>query len=277
MRAFAQIDVFTTQAGFGNPVAVVLDAEGLGDDAMQRFANWANLSETTFVLPATTAVADYRLRIFTPDHELPFAGHPTIGTARALLDADRLPDRPSWVQECGAGLVELRRSDDGVISFAAPAAKITPSPISASDLGAVLGSPPPGQALLVEVGPRWITGRLDLASLSALRPDATAFLNAFDRRFTDGVNVYAVDAAQVHVRSFFAASDMLVEDPVCGSGNAAVAAHLTHTGTADDVPRVYEARQGAYRGRDGRITVTLGDPIWVGGPAVTVVTGTVTI
>ncbi len=108
MRRFAQVDVFTSQPGLGNPVAVVLDAEGLSDAEMQRLASWTNLSETTFVLPATRPEADYRVRIFTPGRELPFAGHPTIGTCTALLDAGEVKSGTSWVQECAAGLVELR-------------------------------------------------------------------------------------------------------------------------------------------------------------------------
>src|SRR5690348_566505 len=119
-RAFAQVDVFSAQPYRGNPVAVVLDGQGLGDEQMQRVARWTNLSETTFVLPPRSAGADYRVRIFTPEGELPFAGHPTLGTAHAWLEHGGLPRDPDRiVQECGAGLVEVRRDDDG-LSFAAP-------------------------------------------------------------------------------------------------------------------------------------------------------------
>jgi PhzF family phenazine biosynthesis protein len=276
-RPFAQVDVFTTRAGFGNPVAVVLDAGGLSDQEMQRFAAWTNLSETTFVQPPRAAGADYWLRIFTPRHELPFAGHPTLGTARALLDAGMLPDRPAWVQECGAGLIEVQQTGD-IFSFSAPVPELTPAPIPAAQVGAMMGGPPPRDALLVDVGPRWLTGRLNLDELDALVPDQAVFLSALDPDRLDGINLYAVDGAQqVHVRSFFSYAGMVIEDPVCGSGNAAVCVHLMHTGHASDVPPVYQARQGRHRGRDGRITVSRGETIWVGGPAVCVVTGSVTI
>jgi PhzF family phenazine biosynthesis protein len=276
---FAQVDVFTTRPGLGNPVAVVLDAEGLDDATMARFANWTNLSETTFVLPPTTSEADYRVRIFTASEELPFAGHPTLGTCRALIDAGVIPDRGRWVQECAAGLIELL-GGDGVLSFAAPPARVSAAPIDDDTLAAVLGGRRPADPLLIDVGPRWLTGRLDLADLDSLRVDATAFERELDPKVSVGINLYAVDEEQrVHVRSFFVAAGVVTEDPVCGSGNASVGVHLVHTGGRRDVPARYEARQGRHRGRDGRIQVTLGetasDPVRVGGPAVTVVTGSV--
>jgi predicted PhzF superfamily epimerase YddE/YHI9 len=131
--------------------------------------------------------------------------------------------------------------------------------------------------MLIEIGPRWLTGRLDWADLDELRVDTAEFLANFDPKVSTGINVYAVDdERQVHVRSFFdGGGGTVVEDPVCGSGNAAVAVHLLQTGRSGDVPATYLARQGSYRGRDGRITVTPGDRVWVGGPAVTVITGTV--
>lgn len=278
MRRFAQVDVFTTRPGFGNPVAVVLDAEGLDSAAMARFANWTNLSETTFVLPPTVPGADYRVRIFTPAEELPFAGHPTLGTCRALLDAGVLPDRGRWVQECDAGLIDIAGSG-GVLAFAAPPATVTPAPVDAATLAAILGGAAPADPLVVEVGPRWLTGRLDLEALDALRVDPVTYLAELDPKEAIGVNLYAVDGArEVHVRSFFDAGGVVAEDPVCGSGNAAVAAHLLHTGAVGDVPPTYQARQGRHRGRDGRLQVTpgtSGEPVRVGGAAVTVITGTV--
>jgi PhzF family phenazine biosynthesis protein len=279
MRSFAQVDVFTSRPGFGNPVAVVLDADGLSDDEMARLANWTNLSETTFVLSPSSA-ADYRVRIFTPTLELPFAGHPTLGTLRALLDTGRVSAQESWTQECGAGLVQIRRSQDASLSFAAPVPGITSSPLAADELGAILGTPAARDPLLIDIGPRWITGRISLAGLDSAVPDATAALAALDPRTCDGVTLYAVDDEKcVHVRSFFPGGGVLAEDPVCGSGNAAVAAHLVHTGRASDVPPTYQARQGRHRGRDGRITVTpqAEGRIWVGGPAVTVITGTISL
>lgn len=275
MRRFAQVDVFTTQAGLGNPVAVVIDGEGLTDDEMARFANWTNLSETTFVLPATTPDADYRVRIFTPSEELPMAGHPTLGTCRALIDAGVIPDRGRWMQETAAGLIEIQAGADGILSFRAPTAVVTDSPIELAALTRILGGTEPADPMLIEIGPYWLTGRLDLADLDAVRIDPTDFLSTIDPKLATGINLYAVDAErQVHVRSFFDGGGVLTEDPVCGSGNAAVAVHLIRTGRTDDVPATYQSRQGSHRGRDGRIQVTPGDRVWVGGPAVTVITGT---
>jgi PhzF family phenazine biosynthesis protein len=280
MRTFAQVDVFTARAGLGNPVAVVLDADGLPDDELARLAAWTNLSETTFVLPPTSPAAHYRVRIFTPGTELPFAGHPTLGTAQALIDAGRLPDLDGWVQECGAGLVQVRRDrSTGSLSFKAPDPAVTASLLSPEQLSALLGCPAPAGACLVDVGPRWLTARVSVSALADLVPDGTALLRALDPTWTDGVTLYAVDDnRRVHLRSFFDGGGVLIEDPVCGSGNAAVAAHLLHTGQLGDVPVPYEARQGSHRGRDGQITVTVADgSIWVGGPAVTVITGTIAV
>lgn len=278
MRNFAQVDVFTSRPGFGNPVAVVLDAAGLTDDEMARFANWTNLSETTFVLPVTTAGADYRVRIFTPSEELPMAGHPTLGTCRALIDAGVIPDRGHWVQETAAGLIEIRASADGALTFQAPIAVVSDSPIELTALVRVLGGTEPAAPMLIEVGPRWLTGRLDLADLEALRVDPSYFLDTFDPKLATGVNLYAVDTErQVHVRSFFDGGGVLTEDPVCGSGNAAVGVHLLRTGRAGDVPATYQARQGSHRGRDGRLQVTPGERVWVGGHAITVISGTVVL
>jgi PhzF family phenazine biosynthesis protein len=280
MRRFAQVDVFTDRPGFGNPLAVVLDAEGLDDQAMAQMANWTNLSETTFVLPPTTAAADYRVRIFTPTVEMAMAGHPTIGTCRALIDAGILPDRPvggQWIQECIAGLITVRAGEGGVLSFGAPPARVSESPLSAADLTKVLGVDA-ADPLVINVGPDWLTARLELDELNELQMDADAFMTTVDPKLLIGINLYAVDdQRQVHVRSFFDGGGLMTEDPVCGSGNAAVGAHLTHTGRAGDVPQTYQARQGTHRGRDGRITVTLDDRVWVGGPAVTVVSGTIAI
>jgi PhzF family phenazine biosynthesis protein len=281
MRRFAQVDVFTASPGLGNPVAVVLDAEGLDDEAMALLARWTNLSETTFVLPPSSDAADYRVRIFTPSTELPFAGHPTIGTCQALIDAGVLSGPATggaeWVQECAAGLITIRRADDGTLSFAAPSAKVSGSPMTDVLLERILGVTP-SDPLVVDVGPRWLTGRISLAELDGLVLDAPTFLQTLDEKAVIGINLYAVDdERQVHVRSFFDADNALTEDPVCGSGNVAVGVHLIETGRTADVPSVYQARQGSHRGRDGRITVSLGDTIWVGGHAVTVISGTIAV
>ena len=268
--------MFTAVPGMGNPVAVVLDAEGMDDAAMARFANWTNLSETTFVLPPTTAEADYRVRIFTPSEELPMAGHPTLGTCWALLDAGVIPDRGHWVQETAAGLIEIRGTADGGLSFGAPVAVISEPPIEVAALHRILGGAEPAEPMLIDVGPRWLTGRLDLAGLDAVQVNPVDFLATIDPRLSTGINLYAVDGEQqVHVRSFFDSGGAVTEDPVCGSGNAAAGVHLLRAGRAGDVPATYQARQGSHRGRDGRIQVTPGERVWVGGQAVTVITGTV--
>lgn len=276
MRRFAQVDVFTARPGFGNPVAVVLDAEGIDDAAMAQFANWTNLSETTFVLPPTSPSADYRVRIFTPTEELPMAGHPTLGTCRALLDAGVIPERGQWVQECAAGLIEIRGDEDGSLHFRAPIPAITESPIGLTTLTHLLGGVVPQRPTLIEVGPRWLTSRVSLAELDSVQINGPEFLAGIDPKARIGLNLYAVDdEQQVHVRSFFDVGGALAEDPVCGSGNAAVGVHLRHSGRVGELPATYRARQGRHRGRDGRIQVTPGERVWVGGQTVTVLTGNV--
>lgn len=265
MRPFAQVDVFTTEPGLGNPVAVVLDASGLDTEHMQQFAAWTNLSETTFVLPPS-GDADYRVRIFTPTHELPFAGHPTIGTCHALLDAGMIKKGAATImQECDAGAVRLTE-DDGMITFTAPRAVILPDPPGSKDLDPALHRP-----LLVDSGPHWLTARATAEQLERLDTAPLADLiraNGWD------LTLYAVgDDDVVEVRSFFV-TDSLVEDPVCGSGNVAVAAHRREV---EGFTGTYQSRQGRYRGRDGRLSVSVDDGIRIGGHAVTVITGAVTI
>jgi PhzF family phenazine biosynthesis protein len=267
MRRFAQVDVFTAQPG--------------RDDAtMARVANWTNLSETTFVLPPTTPEADYRVRIFTPSRELKMAGHPTLGTCRALIGAGVLAANPqsgAWTQECLAGLVSIRPSEDGVLSFAVPPSTVTPSPVSDQALSRVLGGVLPTRPLLVDLGLTWLTGEVTLAQLDRLDVDAGAFRIEIPEHL-GGVTVFAIDDKDtVHVRSFFEADGAVIEDPVCGSGNAAVGLHLRHTGRAADLPSVYQARQGSHRGRDGRITVTIAEQVWVGGQAIPVITGEIVL
>jgi PhzF family phenazine biosynthesis protein len=281
---FLQVDVFTDRPFRGNPVAVVLDADGLDTAAMQRIAHWTHLSETTFVLRPTDPAADYRLRIFTPDRELPFAGHPTLGSAHAVLAAGRAVMRDGrLVQQCGAGLVALR--DDpasGMRFFEVPPARI--GTVAAADraaIGAALGLG--GAAPLLEaidVGPVWITGELAAAqALLALQPDMAA-LAAISRRLgVTGVTLHAPwpdghrdadgQAPTIAVRSFAPAAGV-DEDPVCGSGNACVAVQRGARGRRHD----YLASQGEVLGRAGRIAVHWsGDRIAVGGRSVVCVEG----
>jgi PhzF family phenazine biosynthesis protein len=272
-RDFMQVDVFTATALKGNPVAVVLDGSGLSDAEMQQFANWTNLSETTFVLPASDAAADYTLRIFTPKSELPFAGHPTLGSAHAVVAAGLTePKDGKLVQQCAVGLVEVSVGGGG-LSFRLPTARIDPAPqpeVLTAALGGSLVAPPQ----VVNVGPRWVIAELPSeAAVRALVPDLTT-LAAYDRAHgVTGQTIFARLASGDAVVRSFAAADGIAEDPVCGSGNGAVAAYRRWSGTgmAD-----YSASQGREIGRDGVIAVRFeGDTIHVGGQCVTVIQGRV--
>lgn len=269
--------MFTAIGLFGNPVAVMLDGSGLGDAAMQRFANWTNLSETTFVLPSTVEGADYHLRIFTPQCELPFAGHPTLGSAHAMLEAGlTAPRGGKLVQQCGVGLVEISVPDDwrvAGLSFRLPPHKMSPAP-EPERLIAALGVAPKDAPMVVDVGPHWVVIELaSAAAVLALTPDLPS-LAAYDRcHGTTGLTVFAGDEdGGATVRSF-APTDGIAEDPVCGSGNGAVAAYrLEHD--AVNVGDGYTASQGSVIGRDGRIDVRYAaDGIHIGGRCFTVIEG----
>ncbi len=280
---FKQVDVFTSRPFAGNPVAVILDAQGLSDAEMARIAGWTNLSETTFVLPS--ARASYRLRIFTPRAELPFAGHPTIGSAHAVREAGLVPADAPLVQECGAGLIALDVGSDGAISARVPPPRLHPFPFAPA-LGELLGTPI-ADPRVVDMGPRWIIA--DVGSVEGLRgltPDLNAMSELNRRSDTTGVTVYAVSgddgARGVEVRSF-APLHGIPEDPVCGSGNASVGAYLHATGGLARFPGGrYLARQGAAVGRAGEIQVAVAvsagsdvPEIRIGGAAVTVIEGTI--
>jgi PhzF family phenazine biosynthesis protein len=272
-RPFAQVDVFTTTPYHGNPVAVVLDGAGLDDAQMQRFAHWTNLSETTFVLPASGADADYRVRIFTPVAELPFAGHPTLGTCHAWLEAGGAPASDELVvQECAAGLVRIRRTADGLV-FAAPPL-IRSGAVEeqlVAELASILGI---GRDAIVDAqwvdnGPGWV---------AVLLADADAVL-ALSPRYTE-LEVGVVGPRRpgsetaFEVRAFFPKDGAMVEDPVTGSLNASLAEWLLRTGRAT---APYVAAQGAALGRTGRVHISQGDDgtVWVGGGTVTCIAGTV--
>lgn len=273
-RNFKQVDVFTAVALKGNPVAVVLDAEGLSDADMQAIANWTNLSETTFVTPATEAGAHYAVRIFTPRTELPFAGHPTLGTAHAVLEAGLASFTDGKiVQQCAVGLVEVSKAGDG-LSFRVPRYSFADAP-QPEALDAALGEDAIiGMPQIVDVGPRWVIAELVSAEvLETLAPDLAA-LAAYDRKHgSTGQTVYADDGqGSILVRSF-APADGVAEDPVCGSGNAAVAAYRLRLGQIDSASS-YIASQGRQIGRDGHIRVRIeGKDIHIGGNCVTVVEG----
>jgi len=269
MRRFKQVDVFTARPFLGNPVAVIVDAEGLDAAAMQRIAGWTNLSETTFL--QKSAVADYRLRIFTPRRELPFAGHPTIGSAHAAMEAGFAASKKTLTQECGAGVLDLL-AEDGRIFVKAPVPKIglvedAPRHALAHALGAKLDA-----ALRIDVGPVWLVA--EVPEVARLAPDMAHLGALSDALGASGATLFSSSEdgqSAFHVRSF-APAHGIAEDPVCGSGNISVAACLRHLGRA---PESYVARQGMQLGRDGRVFMRVGaDEIWLGGEAVTCVEGT---
>ncbi|GAB3597613.1 PhzF family phenazine biosynthesis protein [Microbacterium tumbae] len=274
---FAQVDVFSTTPYLGNPVAVVLGAEGLSDEEMQRLARWTNLSETTFVLPASDPVADYRLRIFTPGGELPFAGHPTLGSAAAWLAAGGAPSAPDViVQECGAGLVRIRRDGD-ILSFAAPPV-LRSGPMDEEHVTRIAaGFGIPRSAIIdhqwIDNGPGWAVVRLaSAAEVLALEPDFTAIAD----EMIGAIGAYPEGSAHaIEIRSF-APRVGVDEDPVCGSMNASVGQWLTSTGA---LPSSYTASQGARLDRAGEITVTADDAggVWVGGRTTVGIRGTIVL
>lgn len=289
-RRFAQIDVFSARAGYGNPLAVVLDAEGLDAKAMQCFAAWTNLSETTFVLAPTTDAADFRVRIFTPRRELPFAGHPTVGTTYAVLAVR--PDllaRTRLTLECAAGLLPVRVEGEGArrrIFVQAPTASIgvtEPALIDAfaSALGARPKADPAPRA--VDNGPVWLIGELaDAAAVRALHPDLDQVAALTTRHKSVGLCAFgretAGDAA-IAVRAFCPA-DGIPEDPVTGSANAAIGAFLHATHTLAEIGLRYRASQGREVGRDGYVDVEINahsGAVEIGGDCVSCITGQVNL
>jgi len=312
-RPFKQVDVFTSQPYFGNPLAVVLDGSGLDSAAMQRFAHWTNLSETTFVLPPEDPSADYSVRIFTPGGELPFAGHPTLGTCHAWLQAGGQPKRKdAIVQQCQVGLVPIRleHHTEGVrLAFAAPPLKRSaPSPVMLAQLAAALGLKAQHivAAQLLDNGPVWLGLLLDSAdTVLQLEPDHLALkkigmkvgvaaahaahtapvliarANREARAFAGSAQAAPAEAtsADFEVRAF-AAPIGINEDPVTGSLNASLAQWLMAEGHA---PERYVAAQGACLGRAGRVYLereaasSSGAQVWVGGESVTCIDGSVTL
>ena len=285
-RRFMQVDVFTSRPYVGNPLAVVVDGEGLTTGQMQAFANWTNLSETTFLLPAQSPGADYRVRIFSPGRELPFAGHPTLGSCHAWLKAGGRPRGEQIVQQCEVGLIPIRRFADR-LWFAAPP-RVRSGPLDAGELEHIArGLRIPKQAIRghawCDNGPAWRGVLLDSAEqVLALEPDA-AMLAGLDIGVAGPrakVGVVAPnrsdDSVDLEVRAFFTAGGGLREDPVTGSLNAALAQWLIGAGV---LPKRYVARQGTRLGRDGRVHVEQTGPetTWVGGDCVECVSGEVRI
>lgn len=310
-RPFKQVDVFTDTPYLGNPLAVVLDGTGLSTDDMQHFAHWTNLSETTFLLPPTpdaaAAGADYQVRIFTTAYEMPFAGHPTLGSCHAWLQAGGQPKHPEFiVQQCPVGLVRIRHNTKPM-AFAAPA--LTRSAVASEVVAELLGAlglraPQLRTSQHLVNGPHYIGLLLDHAdTVLAVQPELAALRAAMVRAGVSGIGLAAVDAtptssglikrsnrearafvghpttpvettqAQLTVR-FFANDVMVIEDPVTGSFNASLAQWLMNEGLA---PQNYTATQGTCLGRFGQVQLSQDatGQVWVGGECVTCIDGTV--
>jgi len=272
-RQFRQVDVFSSEPYRGNPVAVVLDAEGLTSAQMQRFAHWMNLSETTFVLPPDAAGADYRVRIFTPTAELPFAGHPTLGTCHAWLSAGHVPGQPDHiVQQCGAGLVQVRRTAAG-LGFAAPPL-LRSGPVSEPMIEQIAAQLGLDRAEIVEAqwadnGPGWVAVLLGSAdAVVALRPPSVELDLGVAGAYPPG------SECAIEVRAFFLQDGRPVEDPVTGSLNASLAQWLLTSGR---LTAPYIASQGTVLGRRGRVHVSRDDDgtVWVAGATATRISGEV--
>ncbi|MDP3521652.1 MAG: PhzF family phenazine biosynthesis protein [Hydrogenophaga sp.] len=285
-RPFQQVDVFTATPYLGNPLAVVLDGSGLSTEAMQAFTNWTNLSECTFVLPPTQAGADYKLRIFCPGRELPFAGHPTLGTCHAWLAAGGVPQSEHVVQECGVGLVKIRR-DGQRLAFAAPPL-LKSGPLPEADVALIArGLGVPRNDIVAHAwcdnGPNWRGVMLRSAeAVLALKPDG-AVLAGLDVGVVGPRGKVGVAGAHpqgadtdFEVRAFFPGNNGLAEDPVTGSLNAALAQWLMGAGLA---PARYVAAQGTALGRAGRVYLErdANGTIWVGGDSVSCIQGQVTL
>ena len=283
---FKQVDVFSRTPFKGNALAVVFDADGLTDGQMQTIARWTNLSETTFVCRPTDPSADYRVRIFTPAYELPFAGHPTLGTAHALIDSGYQPRQPGrLVQQCGAGLIDVALRDDGSLAFAAPAACI--EPLGSEDLLALkaalrsdeidFNDMPP---CCIDNGTPWLA--VGLASPEAcvsIEPDPAAMSRIVQKVGMTGLAFYALHGpggpAALEVRCIVVDSEFAIyEDPATGSANAGLASLFAIHGRRPATR--YTVRQGTAIGREGSVTVEYDDngTIWIGGHSTTIVDGT---
>ncbi len=273
-RPFDQVDVFTAESLLGNPVAVVHAAEGLTTEQMQEFTNWTNLSEATFLLPPTDPGADYRVRIFCPGRELPFAGHPTLGTCHAWLAAGGLPRGDVIVQECGVGLVRIRQ-DGEILSFAAPPLR-RGGPLDEDTVDRIARGLGLSRSDIVDHqwcdnGPGWQAVLLASAEhVLGVTPDPQ-ILAGLD---IGVVGPHAGGGSDFEVRAFFPGNSGITEDPVTGSLNAAIAQWFVASGRTSGS---YTAAQGTALGRAGRIHVVRdNEDIWIGGECVTVISGEVT-
>jgi len=275
-RPFAQVDVFTAVPYLGNPLAVVLDGSGLSTAQMQAFTDWTNLSEATFVLPPTNEQADYAVRIFCPGRELPFAGHPTLGTCHAWLAAGGVPKGEDVIQECGVGLVKIARQGTR-LAFAAPP-RLRSGHLSEEDVQLIAKGLGVARDDILhhawcDNGPQWRGVMLATAEqVLGLKPDVHVL---------QGLEIGVVGAkssgdTQFEVRAFFPTKNGLTEDPVTGSLNAAMGQWLIAEGLA---PESYVASQGTCLGRAGRVHIARDatGQVWVGGESVTCIQGLVQI
>jgi PhzF family phenazine biosynthesis protein len=273
-RRFCQIDVFAEVALTGNPLAVVIDAVGLSDVEMQRFANWTNLSETTFLLPPEHPEADYRVRIFTASMELPFAGHPTLGSCQAWLGSGGIAKQANYVvQECAAGLIRIQRTENG-LAFEAPPL-LRSGPVTERDITGIAAMLGLNRDEIVDCnwidnGPGWV---------GVLLRDDTAVL---DVKISPGEYKIGIIGPSTNptcayeVRAFFPFDGGVEEDPVTGSLNAGLAQWLIGAGIAKPP---YVVKQGTHRSRDGRITISTDErgAVWVGGSVIRCIDGTVNL
>ncbi len=289
-RTYKVVDVFTSRPLLGNPVAVILDCDGLSTEDMQAIARWTNLSETTFVLTPSSASADYLLRIFTPRDELPFAGHPTLGSAHAMLEAGRVMPRKDGrlIQECKVGLVDVnieKHSGINRLAFNLPKAKLTA--LGAADieeLEQIFGRKVALEVApaIVDVGVVWIVARLENSTaVLNLKPDLVRLSELSLRLNVAGITLFGAhdkEGAGIEVRTF-APAHGVDEDPVCGSGNGSVAAFHWERGLLGPNGGKYTASQGRCVGRNGLIDIAVGPQgaVRVGGDCVTCVDGTISV
>jgi PhzF family phenazine biosynthesis protein len=275
--AFQQVDVFSALPFRGNPLAVVAGADRLTDQQMAAIASWTNLSETTFLLQPTKPGADYRVRIFTPDRELPFAGHPTLGSCHVWLGAGNAPKGDHVVQQCGAGLVRIRR-DGGRLAFAAPpllrSGEVKPDTLKRIAQALRIDPAQIRASQWVDNGPGWVAAMLATrAEVLAIEPDSAAWGGQYIGIIAPWDSNVDGDDAQFEVRAFFGARH--TEDPVTGSLNAGLAQWLIGAGLAPDA---YIASQGTALGRAGRVHVArIGGDIWIGGETTVCIDGRLSV
>jgi PhzF family phenazine biosynthesis protein len=285
-RPYMQLDVFADRPGAGNPLGVVFDASGLDTAAMQAYAAWANLSEIVFFLPPTTAEADYRVRIFTPLRELPFAGHPSVGAAWAALDAGLTRGKQQLMQECAAGLLPVRIDDAGPqrkIHIRSPHAReVAGTQQHRREIEAAFANTPRGALApaLWDNGPRWWL--LELADADAVRglvPDYACIAAITAPSDAVGLAVFALTDTEDHQLTVrvFCPGDAVPEDPVTGSANACIAAALLQAGRLPGASRRYIASQGRELGRDGKVEIAIDDEndVWIGGQVQLIIRGSV--